>query len=545
MLLYVQNALSSASLNTADVNTRSESQLSELIESRDATIAMQEKMLATQGEQIAALQHQLDWFRRQLFGQKSERFAKEPDPSQLHLGEVLPIPADSLEKAKLIAAHTRRAAQKDGAQSAEELPFFDESKIPVESIVLVHEEAKELQSEQFELIGEKISYRLAQRPGSYVILKYHRPVRKRKDTEEILTAPAPTGFLEGSRADVSFAAGLLMDKFAWHLPLYRQHQRLAASGITVSRPWLTQIAQRSISLLEPIYQAQFASIRASRVKTMDETPIKVGRSGHGKMQTGYFWPVYGEEDEVCFPFHPSRSHDFVAIALGLKPVSGAVLLSDGYAAYQRYTAKIGITHAQCWAHSRRGFFEALEAEPDGAASALEQIKAMYAVEEQIREKKLSGEAKQIHRLMYSKPLVEYFFAWVDEQLKRQGFTPSNPYIQALNYVRERRAGLEVFLTDPDVPIDTNHIERALRVIPMGRKSWLFCWTELGAKHVGIIQSLIVTCRLHGIDPYTYLVDVLQRVSLHPASRVAELTPRSWKQHFADNPLQSDLHNIPA
>jgi hypothetical protein len=132
---------------------------------------------------------------------------------------------------------------------------------------------------------------------------------------------------------------------------------------------------------------------------------------------------------------------------------------------------------------------------------------------------------------------------VDRQLQRQGFTPTNPFIKALNYVRERRLGLEVFLTDPDVPVDTNHLERALRVIPMGRKSWLFCWTELGAKHVGIIQSLIVTSRLHGTDPYTYLVDVLQRVSERPASRVAELTPRLWKRQFAGNPLRSDLHDI--
>ena len=71
----------------------------------------------------------------------------------------------------------------------------------------------------------------------------------------------------------------------------------------------------------------------------------------------------------------------------------------------------------------------------------------------------------------------------------------------------RRLGLEVFLTDAEVPIDTNHLERALRAIPMGRKSWNFCWTELGAKHIGIGQSLIATCRLHSIDPYTYLVDV--------------------------------------
>ena len=91
-----------------------------------------------------------------------------------------------------------------------------------------------------------------------------------------------------------------------------------------------------------------------------------------------------------------------------------------------------------------------------------------------------------------------------------------------------------------MPIDTNHLERALRVIPMGRKNWLFCWSEVGAKHVGIIQSLLTTCRLHNVDPYTYLVDVLQRVALHPARSVIELTPRVWKERFADNPLRSDL-----
>jgi hypothetical protein len=80
---------------------------------------------------------------------------------------------------------------------------------------------------------------------------------------------------------------------------------------------------------------------------------------------------------------------------------------------------------------------------------------------------------------------------------------------------------------------------------MGRKNWNFCWTELGAKQVGIVQSLIVTCRLHAIDPYTYLVDVLQRVSEHPAARVAELTPRQWKQRFASSPLRSALHTLVA
>ncbi len=98
----------------------------------------------------------------------------------------------------------------------------------------------------------------------------------------------------------------------------------------------------------------------------------------------------------------------------------------------------------------------------------------------------------------------------------------------------------MFLSDPDVPIDTNHLERGLRVIPTGRRNWLFCWTEIGAERVAVIQSLLVTCRLHGVDPYAYLVDVLQRISEHPASRVVELTPREWKTRFSHDPMRSVL-----
>jgi transposase len=100
---------------------------------------------------------------------------------------------------------------------------------------------------------------------------------------------------------------------------------------------------------------------------------------------------------------------------------------------------------------------------------------------------------------------------------------------------------ESFSTIPQWPSIPNHVERALRPIPCGKRNWLFRWSEVGAKHVGIVQSLIATCRLQGVDPYTYLTDVLQRVGQHPASRVAELTPRLWKSTFADNPLRSDLH----
>jgi len=144
------------------------------------------------------------------------------------------------------------------------------------------------------------------------------------------------------------------------------------------------------------------------------------------------------------------------------------------------------------------------------------------------------------RAKHSKPLVAELFAWLRQELVEHALLPTNPFTRAAHYALQRKAGLEVFLTDPEVPLDTNHLERALRPIPMGRKSWLFCWTELGAERVGQIQSLISTCVLHGVDPYTYLVDVLQRIDTHAFSEIDQLTPRLWKQHFADVPLRSLL-----
>jgi len=309
-----------------------------------AMLRLKDEQIASQAEQIAALQHQIEWFRRQIFGQKSERFIAESNPQQMYLGQM-PVPETKSEKRKTIPAHTRRVASQDGADSGESLKFFDESRVPIRSIRLDHPDTAGKSPDQYKVIGEKITYRLIQNPGSYEVLKVHRPVIKIKQTERIVCAPAPAGVIDDSRADVSFIAGLLVDKFAWHLPLYRQHQRLEAAGISVSRPWLTQVSQKGIALLAPIYAAQYASVLQSRVKAMDETPIKAGRSGHGKMNTGYFWPVYGELDEVCFPFHTSRNHDFVSSALGLVQTPGSVLLSDGYAAYQRYAEKTGLTHA--------------------------------------------------------------------------------------------------------------------------------------------------------------------------------------------------------
>ena len=177
-------------------------------------------------------------------------------------------------------------------------------------------------------------------------------------------------------------------------------------------------------------------------------------------------------------------------------------------------------------------------DPRRYQKALEYIRLLYEIEEAVRD----IESVEILRARRERslPIVEEFFEWLGTELTDLTILPSSPFSKAASYAIERKASLSVYLSDPAAPIDTNHFERALRPIPMGRKNWLFCWTEVGAEYVGKIQSLLVTCRLHGINPYTYFVDVLQRISITKAADVADLTPVRWKKLFAHQPLKSDL-----
>jgi len=181
-------------------------------------------LVSSLSREVETLTQQIAWFKRQIFGQKSERRIIDAAAGQMTLGEAItpdqvvspPPPAE-----RLMAAHRRQVTPKKPDTGDDRLPFFDEARVPVEVIELSAPEAEGLAPEAFEILGHKDSYRLAQRTGSHVVLNYRRPVIKLKESQAIVCPSAPTGVIEGSRADVSFIAGLLIDKFAYPLPLYR------------------------------------------------------------------------------------------------------------------------------------------------------------------------------------------------------------------------------------------------------------------------------------------------------------------------------------
>jgi len=266
---------------------------------------------------------------------------------------------------------------------------------------------------------------------------------------------------------------------------------------------------------------------------MDETPHKAGAS-KGKMQQCYYWFLYGQLKEVYIHQNTSRGKE-VAKNLLLNGFKGT-LLSDGYSVYDSIAKDLSLEHANCLAHARRKFIEAEGQEPVGSKHAVLLIQEIYKKErsspKEDSQKRLEYRTKEI------KPLIDDFFKWLELESKRLQGLPSNKYSKAVRYTLTRQSSLSVFLTNPEVPLDNNHTERAIRPIVLGRKNYLFCWSEIGAEKVAIIQSIILSCQLNGIDPWEYLTDVAPKIAkdyhiaatLTPSFCALALAPRLWAKN---------------
>lgn len=392
-------------------------------------------------------------------------------------------------------------------------------------------------ADQRELVESKVTEKIFRLDSPYFVLRVHQNVYRKKDgcLEEFHPEPLDE-VIPGSIFDVSALAGMAVDKYHLHLPIHRQHQALKNADIHLDRGNMIRVLHRTGELLQPIYDALRLSVHSSLLLTVDETPTPVGRK-KGKTGKGYYWVFYGDKKEVYFHYSPSRARKVLDDELsGFK----GKLLCDGYAAYESYVAVTeGNTLCQCWGHTRREFLKAEKREPERVKWILRQLKAMYEIDERTRGKP-PAEILAV-RQSEMKPLVDGLFAFLKKTIAEETFVPSDSFLKAAGYALTREEALRVFLDDPSVQLDTNHLERELRGHAVGRRNWTFHVTEDGARYAAIFYSLIRSCLLWDVNPMTYLVDVLQRVAANPKQDMNQLLPRQWKERFEKEPLRSPFH----
>ena len=390
-------------------------------------------------------------------------------------------------------------------------------------------------------IGEDRSERLDIIPAQLRVIVTVRPQYAcRKCTDGVTQMPAPAHLIEGALPTEALIAHILVSKYADHLPLYRQSQILARSGIDLHRSTLADWVGKASFHLAPVVDCLAVDLKRSTKLFMDETTAPVLDPGRGRTKTGYLWALarddrrWGGDDPPGVVFHYADGRGGQHAEAFLTDFDG-ILQVDGYAGYNRLTRssrKGGnpVIVAQCWAHARRKLREVYDRDgSEIAAGGLRQIADLYAIEADI--KGMCADNRLAVRATRSAPLVAAFGDWLTAQRAR--VSKKSRLGEKLTYIANHWAGLQTFLTDGRVEMDSNPVENLIRPIALNRKNALFAGHDEGGKAWGRIASLIETAKVNGIDPFDYLKTTLERIAQgHPKHSLQELLPWNFKPSSA-------------
>jgi transposase len=493
---------------------------------RDALVAERDRVL----EQNDRLRHLLRQLRRSHFGRRSERLD----------GDQLQLALEDVEQA--VARADAQAPAPDGAQTAERKKRASKPRasvpphLPRIDVTIAPEDtACPCCRAPMQVIGEETAERLDVVPAQYRVIVTHRPKYACRACQgAVVQAPAPERLIKGGLPTEAMVASVLANKYAWHLPLYRQAQMLQSHGIDLDRSTLAFWVGYAAAELAPLAARLHEILLKSPRLAADETPAPVLDPGRGRTKTGYFWALARDDRPWNGPDPPAVVYHYApgrGAATGLRPLAGyrGIVQCDGYAAYQQLAdpKRTGgaVTLAFCWAHLRRQFYDlAKDGAAPIAAEALERIAKLYAIEATIRGK--DPDARRAVRQAETKPRLEALHAWFADQLRR--VSAKSVIAAAFRYAFNHWEGLARFLDDGRIELDTNAVERSMRPIALSRKNALFAGHDEGAIHWACIASLIETCKLNAVDPQAYLSDVITKiVNGHPNSRIDELLPWAY------------------
>lgn len=348
-----------------------------------------------------------------------------------------------------------------------------------------------------------------------------------KKLPRVLIAPLPDGLWERCMADPSTIAQAMVGKYEDVLPLHRQERISERHGFTIPRSTLCGWFGLSYDYLYRIHRAMMDdAIARSFCIGIDATgaPVRCDNEGRILDQCAR-WHVFvliADMDYVLFQYSPD--HDGKTVRKILKGYTGNVL-ADAASVYDIIYRDDGMTEIGCWAHLRRYFWKALLTDRDRGYQVLSIIAKLYVVDRECAGIPMP-ERTEI-RAARAKPLLDLLDAWVEQN--RKTVDARSPMAKAIGYYDNQREALREFLKNGRLRLDNNLSEQALRYVVVGRSNWKYFENETGLKWFTVFRSLIATCRLHRLNPQTYLEQVLRLAPHWPVNRVLELSPKHWAE----------------
>jgi transposase len=486
------------------------------------------EQIEAERRRVEALEQQLHWLRKQVFGRRSEKgvpVEQQALPFVTAAGEVETDARDEdggEEQGTLTAvpAHTRR---KRGGRK----PLPED--LPREIVELVPAEAElcceGCQTEKVR-IGEDRTEELDYVPASIVVRVYVRPKYAcRTCATGVVQAALPARPIEKGRPGPGLLAHVITSKYGDHLPLYRLERIFPRHGIEISRKTLSQWCGAVADLLKPVATQIAADVLNSKWVQSDDTGVDVqDHTAHAQIRTGHVWAYRGSEGSAFYDFTWARNSQG---PLRVLAHFRGYLQADAAPAFDDVYRHLPIEEVGCWAHARRRFKEALRTSPKEAAQVVVWIGELYGLERSAKKSKLDDTQRQALRQQSARPILKRLHAYLQEITVTA--LPKSPLGEAIGYALRQWAALSRYTDDGSLEIDNNGAENALRPLCLGRKNWLNFGSEAAAHRAMVLLTLVQTCKAHQVDPFAYLRDVIDRVSTHPMSRIDELTPRRWKE----------------
>jgi transposase len=476
-------------------------------------------------EEIKRLKEQLQHMHHQRFGKKSEKEVGEPS-AELNPGLL-----------QMVSGYTRKKGLKTQGRT------IDTSTLPR------HKFYHDLPEEQrtckgchaaLERIGQDVSEQLEVLPLQLYVAEHIRYKYVCRCCQTLEMAPKPKAPIPKALAGGSLLTEIIVNKYQYHLPLYRQSKILASYNALIPDNTLGNWVMESGNSLMLVYVAFWKVILAAKYLQVDETPVKILKPE----KTGYLWTYFAPYVGAGLViFELSLTRGAVVPEERLATFKG-LLQTDGYGGYNGLRKRKDITGFGCLSHSRRKFVDVLKISknPSGvAAQLIERLKPLYALEDRMREQKLSFHTRKRLRQKQAWPILKKLHPWLKQQLIKT--PPKSKLGGAIEYMLKQWHYIIAYLRHGAAEIDTNWVENKIRPVALGRRNWLFMGHEDSGKIHALWYSLVLSAMINGLNPRIYIhylltqVHALRNKAVEPESLLPHAIDRNKLKSFADDQIE--------